>query len=294
MAEDERMALYRRGLSDRQIAEAVGVTPGAICAWRRGRGLPPNRRRRSVTREEIERMVEMFRGGASYYRIAKEMGRGPALVRSHLRKLGLRSPYKFPNRRRGGREEKKEEILRYVSEKGVASPADIAGALKISAGYAQQLIWELAREGRLRMLSFRDRGRGSRKYRSSKLFPSKLVRAKVAWTNDDDLVDFLLRNVEFGGGRGRRNALTRFFRENLPEETFLRLRTKAEEGKMQPHRRVDLARVMKEIEREKEIVEVACRGLVHPDQADRKEFTRWLRDVVIFHLDDLKKRLVSR
>jgi len=51
--------------------------------------------------------------------------------------------------------------------------------------------------------------------------------------------------------------------------------------------------IIKEIEMEKKLVEIFCHGLVHPDQANQKEFTRWLRNVVIFHLDNLKKRLVG-
>ncbi|MBW2673599.1 MAG: hypothetical protein JRD89_09335 [Deltaproteobacteria bacterium] len=51
--------------------------------------------------------------------------------------------------------------------------------------------------------------------------------------------------------------------------------------------------IVKEIEKEKELVRTFCHGLFHPDQANQKEFTRWLRNVVISHLDNLKKRLMG-
>lgn len=52
-----------------------------------------------------------------------------------------------------------------------------------------------------------------------------------------------------------------------------------------------MADIIEEIENEKKIVEVACQGMVHPDQADQKKFSRWLKDTVIFHLDNLSHRL---
>jgi hypothetical protein len=42
---------------------------------------------------------------------------------------------------------------------------------------------------------------------------------------------------------------------------------------------------------EKEFVRTFCIGLVHPDQSKQKEFTKWLQDTVMFHLDDFKKKL---
>lgn len=51
--------------------------------------------------------------------------------------------------------------------------------------------------------------------------------------------------------------------------------------------------VIKEIEVEKEIVRRSCIGLVHPDPSNQQEFTRWLQDIVIFHLNNLEKRLMQ-
>jgi len=45
------------------------------------------------------------------------------------------------------------------------------------------------------------------------------------------------------------------------------------------------------IDKEKDIVKVCCLGLVHPDQTNQEEFTKWLQDTVIFHLEDLKRRV---
>jgi len=48
------------------------------------------------------------------------------------------------------------------------------------------------------------------------------------------------------------------------------------------------------IDKEKDIVKVCCLGLVHPDQTNQEEFTKWLQDTVIFHLEDLKKKVEKR
>jgi len=53
--EERRLKLYRMGLSDYEIAKAVGVTPSAISNWRHRRGLPaynPSPRARSEIKEE--------------------------------------------------------------------------------------------------------------------------------------------------------------------------------------------------------------------------------------------------
>ncbi len=44
------------------------------------------------------------------------------------------------------------------------------------------------------------------------------------------------------------------------------------------------------IDEEKKIVKDVCLGLVHPSQENQKEFTEWLQNTVIFHLENLKKR----
>jgi len=44
---------------------------------------------------------------------------------------------------------------------------------------------------------------------------------------------------------------------------------------------------------EKEFVRTFCIGSVHPDQTNQKEFTKWLQDVVLFHLNDFKKKLAT-
>ena len=48
--------------------------------------------------------------------------------------------------------------------------------------------------------------------------------------------------------------------------------------------------IKEEIEKEKKIVRMVCLGSVHPDQNNQEEFTKWLQDVVIFHLNNLERR----
>lgn len=40
------MELYRRGLTDAEIAKQSGVRSGAVCKWRNKLGLPPNKAKR--------------------------------------------------------------------------------------------------------------------------------------------------------------------------------------------------------------------------------------------------------
>lgn len=44
------------------------------------------------------------------------------------------------------------------------------------------------------------------------------------------------------------------------------------------------------IDEEKEIVKKVCLGLAHPSQENQKDFTEWLQNTVIFHLENLKQK----
>lgn len=48
---------------------------------------------------------------------------------------------------------------------------------------------------------------------------------------------------------------------------------------------------IKLIDEEKEVVMMVCLGLVHPKGEDQKEFTEWLQKTVLFHLENLKRKV---
>lgn len=49
--EDKAMKLYRRGLSDLNIADLMGVSKGDVYRWRMEKGLPSNMRKRKEGRK---------------------------------------------------------------------------------------------------------------------------------------------------------------------------------------------------------------------------------------------------
>jgi len=74
--EAKRMALYRQGLNDNEIANRCGCYHNTICSWRRKHGLPPNvlpghnsktrgeagvSMRKVLTSEQCEIILEFFR-----------------------------------------------------------------------------------------------------------------------------------------------------------------------------------------------------------------------------------------
>lgn len=50
---EQRLELYKQGLTDAEIAQKVGVHPITIYEWRRKQGIPPNRKKKPVTRPKI-------------------------------------------------------------------------------------------------------------------------------------------------------------------------------------------------------------------------------------------------
>ena len=50
---EQRLELYKQGLTDAEIAQKVGVHLTTIYEWRRKQGIPPNRKKKPVTRPKI-------------------------------------------------------------------------------------------------------------------------------------------------------------------------------------------------------------------------------------------------
>ena len=86
---ERRMALYRDGLNDREIADQVHVTPEAITFWRKNHGLTANTPRSKITPAMEAEMLRMHQGGMSDGQISQESGMKKATVVSWRRRRGL-------------------------------------------------------------------------------------------------------------------------------------------------------------------------------------------------------------
>ena len=86
---EQRMELYRKGMTDREIAEQCFLSRGAVHNWRTRMGLPAHRARKPLSRAENETMLRMYRAGASDGQIARETGRCLSTVQSWRRRNGL-------------------------------------------------------------------------------------------------------------------------------------------------------------------------------------------------------------
>lgn len=94
LEEETRRTLYRQGLSDRRIAEQVHVTPEAITAWRRTRGLPAHTLHRKITPDMEAEMLRMHQDGMSDGQISQESGMKKATVVSWRRRRGLAANFR--------------------------------------------------------------------------------------------------------------------------------------------------------------------------------------------------------
>lgn len=80
------MELYQRGMVDREIGEALGVSQQAVCIWRNSNNLAPNIRpdlRAGGPRQKYDRtrMAELYLEGKTDYQIADELDCSPETVR---------------------------------------------------------------------------------------------------------------------------------------------------------------------------------------------------------------------
>lgn len=85
-AMEQRMELYKKGLTDSEIASIQGVTVTTITNWRTNRELPNNGKSRLLPKEEHERRMKAYMQGLTD-REAAEL-------------LGLTSPQTFANWRK--------------------------------------------------------------------------------------------------------------------------------------------------------------------------------------------------
>ena len=90
---ERRMALYRDGLNDREIADQVHVTPEAITFWRKNHGLTANTPRSKITPDMEAEMLRMHQDGMSDGQISQESGMKKATVVSWRRRNGLPGNY---------------------------------------------------------------------------------------------------------------------------------------------------------------------------------------------------------
>ena len=98
---ERRMALYRDGLNDREIADQVYVTPEAIKFWRKNHGLTANIPWRKITPSMEAEMLRMHQSGMSDGQISQESGMKKATVVSWRRRRGLAANFKQGERARG-------------------------------------------------------------------------------------------------------------------------------------------------------------------------------------------------
>ena len=98
---ERRMALYRDGLNDREIADQVHVTPEAITFWRKNHGLTANTPRSKITPDMEAEMLRMHQDGMSDGQISQESGMKKATVVSWRRRRGLAANFKQGERARG-------------------------------------------------------------------------------------------------------------------------------------------------------------------------------------------------
>ena len=91
---ERRMALYRDGLNDREIADQVHVTPEAITFWRKNHGLTANTPRCKITPDMEAEMLRMHQDGMSDGQISQESGMKKATVVSWRRRRGLAANFK--------------------------------------------------------------------------------------------------------------------------------------------------------------------------------------------------------
>ena len=119
----KRMELYRKGLSDREIAEETEHTSPAIYQWRKKYGLPSNWRK---SREE--KRLEMYHNGHTDFAMAKIEGVEISTIAKWRKKYGLSAnnvKSKSPKRRKNTYKKRMELYNKGLSDSEIAKKVGI-------------------------------------------------------------------------------------------------------------------------------------------------------------------------
>lgn len=88
---EERLALYRQGLSDREIGKRLYLNNTTIFMWRKINHLPANHPRVPyLPMEEEQRRMEAYRKGLTNKEMAAELGLTRECVRDWVARRGLK------------------------------------------------------------------------------------------------------------------------------------------------------------------------------------------------------------
>ena len=98
---ERRLALYRDGLNDREIAEKLYLTASAITYWRHINGLSPNDHRRKITAAMEQELFRLYQNGGSDGQIAKAVNLSKGTILSWRQRRGLAANFKQGERARG-------------------------------------------------------------------------------------------------------------------------------------------------------------------------------------------------
>lgn len=86
---NERMTLYKQGLSDKKIGERLFLTYGAIASWRQKLGLPGNMRKQKADKKRMEERMKLYEQGLSDKEIADKQGYSRVSIASWRRSKNL-------------------------------------------------------------------------------------------------------------------------------------------------------------------------------------------------------------
>lgn len=91
----KRLELYHQGLTDREIADKLFYSPGAIAQWRWKLNLPPhNNPVKKLTKEQHEKRMKLYNLGYGDKRIAKICKVTKSAIAQWRYKNGLKSNMK--------------------------------------------------------------------------------------------------------------------------------------------------------------------------------------------------------
>lgn len=80
----EKLKLYKQGLNDSAIADKLGLSQSAVSAWRRKKGLPINKRKRTLR----DNRVELYKQGLTDKEIAAKIGISTGAISIWRRRRG--------------------------------------------------------------------------------------------------------------------------------------------------------------------------------------------------------------
>lgn len=210
------LQLVEQGLTDREIAEKLGIKKSTVTSYRKTLGIYTKRgeriiRSRKIIAENIDDIVRMYDDGKSMKEIAKTFDVSPIAIRNALKRAGAKIRPRWwrikeavkrkQEKARAERQKIKDEIMEVLSERGALLMTELKKIFNITEYKFKRALRELENEGKVKLVYIRF-GTGRKRFKDWNtrlaVYDGIVGKSKIIYSDNQGLLKFLKNRMTVG------------------------------------------------------------------------------------------------